>query len=102
MKSAKAVLAIKFKSTLGSDELSKTIEENLQGYREVPGLVEKYFLSEEGSGLIGGFYVFSTVSAREAFWESELSKASVPRYGVVVDTARVERYVIELVLTDAV
>ncbi|MGZ3844779.1 MAG: hypothetical protein ACXVLT_01975 [Flavisolibacter sp.] len=102
MKNAKAVLAVKFKSTLGPDELSKATKENLQGYREVPGLVEKYFLSEEGSGLISGFYVFSTVSAREAFWESELAKASVPRYGVVVDTARVERYVIDLVLTEVV
>lgn len=96
------MLAVKFQSTSGPDELSKTTVENLRGYKDLPGLVEKYFFYEEDTDLISGFYVFSTVSAREAFWESELAKASVPRYGMVVDTARVERYVIDFVLTEAI
>ena len=102
MKNVKAVLAIKFKTTLNEEELVRTINSTVPGYKNVPGLVEKYFLSEEGSDLISGIYIFSTVSAREVFWESAFAKDSIPRYGVVADSVRIERYAIDLVLTDTV
>ena len=98
MKNAEAVLAVKFKSKLETKELLRTCNENLQDFRDVPGLIEKYYLAEEITGAISGFYIFSTLSAREAFWTSELAKDIVPRYGVIVDTLRVERYQMAIVL----
>jgi len=98
MKNAEAVLAVKFKSKLEDKELLRVCNENLQDFRDVPGLIEKYYLAEELTGAISGFYIFSTVSAREAFWTSELAKDIVPRYGVRVDTIRVERYQMAIVL----
>jgi hypothetical protein len=101
MKNAEAVLSVKFKSNLESEELLRVCNENLQSFRDVPGLIEKYYLAEELSGAISGFYIFSTVSAREAFWTSSLAKDIVPRYGVIVDSLRVERYQMAIVLNGA-
>ena len=101
MKNAEAVLAVKFKSKLEPEELLSVCNENLQSFRDVPGLIEKYYLSEELSGAISGFYIFSTVAAREAFWTSALAKDIVPRYGVDVDSLRVERYQMAIVLNGA-
>jgi hypothetical protein len=102
MKNAEAVLAVKFKSQLEAEELLRICNENLQDFRDVPGLIEKYYLAEELTGAISGVYIFSTLSAREAFWTSDLAKDIVPRYGVIVDTLRVERYHMAIVLNGAV
>lgn len=101
MKNAEAVLAVKFKSKLETKELLRVCNENLQDFRDVPGLIEKYYLAEEITGAISGFYIFNTLSAREAFWTSELAKDIVPRYGVIVDSLRVERYQMAIVLNGA-
>ena len=98
MQNAEAVLSVKFESKLEASELQRVCIENLQDFRNVPGLIEKYYLAEELTGAISGFYIFSTVNAREAFWTSELAKDIVPRYGVIVETLRVERYEMSIVL----
>jgi hypothetical protein len=102
MKNAEAVLAVKFKSKLEAKELLKVCNENLQDFRDVPGLIEKYYLAEELTGAISGVYLFTSKAAREAFWTSELAKDIVPRYGVIVDTLRVERYDMAIVLNGVV
>jgi hypothetical protein len=102
MKNAEAVLAVKFQSTLKPEVLMKTCLDNLQDFRDVPGLIEKYYLTEELSGAISGIYLFATKAAREAFWTSDLAKDIVTRYGVDVETLRVERYDLAIVLNDAV
>ena len=101
MKNAEAVLAVKFKSKLEAKELLKVCNENLQDFRDVPGLIEKYYLAEELTGATSGVYVFTSKAAREAFWTSELAEDIVPRYGVIVDTLRVERYDMAIVLNGA-
>lgn len=89
MKNAEAVLAVKFKSKHDPEELMKTCNEDLQDFRDVPGLIEKYYLAEESTGAISGVYLFTTKAAREAFWGSDLAKNILPRYKVVVETLRV-------------
>ena len=102
MKNAEAVLAVKFKSKLEPEKLMSICNENLKDFRDVPGLLEKYYLAEEITGAISGVYLFTTKSAREAFWNSELAKDIVPTYGVIADTIRVERYDMAIVLNGAV
>jgi hypothetical protein len=41
MKNAEAVLAVKFRSKLETKELLSVCNENLQDFRDVPGLIEK-------------------------------------------------------------
>ena len=100
MKNAEAVLLVKFNSTLGPEQLINTCEEDLKIFRKVPGLIQKYYITEESTGAISGFYIFETRSARAAFWTSDLARTIPTRYGVILETLRVEQYEMAIVLND--
>jgi hypothetical protein len=97
-----SVLAVKFNSSLQPDELKAVIEKDLYKFRKVPGLLQKYYVMEASSGALGGLYFFESKGARAAFWNSELAKEIPARYGVVLETLRVENYDTEVVLNQAV
>jgi hypothetical protein len=82
--------------------LINVCQEDLETFRSVPGLLQKYYLAEEFTGAISGVYIFETKSARAAFWASELAKNIPARYGVIPDTLRVEQYEMAIVLNDVV
>jgi hypothetical protein len=100
MKNAEAVLLVKFKSSLSPEDLMKTCQENLEDFRNVPGLLQKYYICEETSGAISGFYIFENKKARATFWNSELAKNIPGKYGVIMDSLRVEQYEMDIVLND--
>ena len=100
MKNAEAVLLVKFKSTFDAEKLLNVCQQDLEAFREVPGLIQKYYIAEEGTGALSGFYIFETKSARAAFWTSALAKAIPAQYGVIAETLRVEQYDMAIVLND--
>lgn len=102
MENAKAVLAVKFNSTLSPEKLGKTCNEDLDAFRKVPGLIQKYYIAEESTGALSGIYFFVSTRDREAFWNSQLAKEIPQRYGVIASTLRVEKYELAIVLNDAV
>jgi Putative mono-oxygenase ydhR len=102
MKNAQSVLSVKFNSTLSADKLINVCKENLEIFKNVPGLLQKYYITEEGTGAISGIYVFETKSAREAFWNSALAKNIPAKYGVIPATLRVEQYEMAIVLNEGV
>jgi len=102
MKHAEAILSVKFFSTLSPEDLLKTCRENLEDFRNVPGLLQKYYLSEETSGAISGFYIFENKKARAAFWNSEVARNIPAKYGVIADSLRVEQYEMAIVLNEEV
>ncbi len=75
-------------------------EEDLETFRSVPGLLQKYYIAEEFTGAISGIYIFKTKTARASFWTSELAKNIPTRYGVIPETLRVEQYEMAIVLND--
>jgi hypothetical protein len=101
MKNAEAILLVKFNSTLSPQDLQKTCLEDLEVFRNVPGLIQKYYISEESTGAISGFYIFENKKARTAFWTSELAKGIPARYGGIPESFRVEQYEMAIVLNDA-
>lgn len=101
MKSAEAILSVKFKSTLDPVSLMEACEGELEAFKNVPGLLQKYYISEESTGALSGFYIFENTNARTAFMESKLAKNIPSRYGVIQNTLRVEQYEMALVLHDA-
>ena len=101
MKNAEAVLSVKFNSTFSVDELMNAIQEGLDDFRNVPGLIQKYYLAEQSTGSLSGFYIFETKSARNAFWNSDLAKKIPARYGVIPSSLRVEEYELSVVLNVA-
>ena len=102
MKNAEAVLSVKFNSTHSPGELINVCQEDLEIFRNVPGLLQKYYIAEESTGALSGIYIFETKTDRAAFWTSELAKNIPARYGVIPETLRVEQYEMAIVLNDVV
>ena len=102
MKNAKAVLSVRFKSTYGEKELIQLFENDLELFHDVPGLVEKYYIEEEETDVNGAIYVFDSKAAKAAFWNSELAKSIPDRYGVILDSLRVEHLDVTIDLKEAV
>ena len=102
MKNAEAVLSVKFNSTHSAEKLINVCQEDLEVFRNVSGLLQKYYILEESTGAMSGIYIFETKSAREAFWTSDLAKDIPARYGVIPATLRVEQYEMAIVLNDVV
>jgi len=100
MKNAEAVLSVKFQSSFGAEELMTICSEDLEAFRDVPGLIQKYYLSEVSTGAISGIYVFDNQDSRKDFLSSELASYIPVRYGVLPDTLRVEQYDMSIVLND--
>ncbi|HVU54187.1 MAG TPA: YdhR family protein [Puia sp.] len=100
MKNAEAVLTVKFQSVFSVEELMTICSEDLRAFREVPGLIQKYYLNEVSTGAISGIYVFEDHAARKAFLHSELASYIPVRYGVLSGTLRVEQYDMAIVLND--
>ena len=100
MKNAEAVLSVKFKSTFNAEKLLNVCQQDIKTFKDVPGLIQKYYIAEEGTGALSGFYIFETKSARAAFWNSDLAKTIPARYGVIPESLRVEQYDMAIVLND--
>lgn len=92
MKNSKSVLSVKFSSTHSASELMSVCESDLEQFKNVPGLIQKYYIVEESTGALSGLYMFEDRNDRIAFLESELAKSIPARYGVIAETLRIEQY----------
>jgi hypothetical protein len=100
MRNAEAVLSVKFNSAHSPEKLNKVCQEDLEDFRAVPGLIQKYYLLEESTGAISGFYIFESEGDRASFWISDLAKTIPARYRVIPETLRVEQYEMAIVLNE--
>lgn len=92
MKKAEAVLAVKFSSSLNHEALLNVCNTDLGTFKNVPGLIQKYYIIEESSGALSGIYLFETKKDRVAFLASDVAKRIPATYGVIAETLRVEEY----------
>lgn len=76
------VVFVTFESELSPDALERTLRRRAQKFREVDGLVQKFYLQEESSGRVGGFYVFDSEASRDAFFASDLRDSIGEAYAV--------------------
>ena len=100
MKNAESVLSVKFNSTHSYEKLMKICQEDLEIFRNVPGLIQKYYVIEEITGALSGIYVFKNKNAKETFWNSDLAKSIPARYGVKLPTLRVENFDMAIVMNE--
>ena len=61
MKKATAVLSVKFNSSHNQEKLMQFCHEDLDVFRSVPGLIEKYYIAEKTTGAISGIYLFELI-----------------------------------------
>ena len=100
MKDAESVLSVKFSSTHNYEKLMNICQEDLEIFRNVPGLIQKYYIVEETTGALSGIYVFENSNAKETFWNSDLAKSIPERYGVNAATLRVENFEMAIVMNN--
>jgi hypothetical protein len=81
---------VRFTTRFSHEEVRHLFEERAPRYREVPGLLQKYYGYEPSSGAFCGCYIFDSEESRQAFRQSELAR-SIPDVYEVEET-RVEGY----------
>lgn len=98
MKKAEAVLAVKFNSSLSAEALINVCNSDLGTFKNVSGLVQKYYIIEESSGALSGIYLFESANDRGAFLSSDVAKGIPATYGVIPETLRIEEYSMALAM----
>ncbi|HEY2347621.1 MAG TPA: hypothetical protein VGH64_01335 [Puia sp.] len=102
MKTAEALLSVRFNTTLSREKLNEFWESDLEYFRSVRGLIQKYYVIDTSTGSVNGIYVFETKTARAAYWASKLARSMPRRYGLIPGTLRVEQYDVMIVLHEPI
>ena len=102
MKTAEALLSVKFNTNLKLEELNELCEADLDYFRSVRGLIQKYYIVDSSTRTVSGIYLFETKTARASYWASKLARSIPRRYGLIPGTLRVEQYDVMITLNDTV
>jgi hypothetical protein len=78
-----AILYVRVKSNLDSEELDRRVLERRPRFRAVPGLIQKIYGRDEATGDMCGIYFFESGEALAAFRDSELAKTIPSAYEAV-------------------
>lgn len=81
---------VRIKTALAQEEVRRIMEERAPRFREVAGLVQKYYGYEPDSGAFCGCYIFDSEESRQAFRQSELARTIPAAYQA--EEVRVEAY----------
>ena len=79
---------VKFSSPLTDEEARSVMERRAPEFRQLPGLLQKYYGREVGTGDVCGIYIFDSEDSLGAFRESELARTIPSAYQV--ESPRVE------------
>lgn len=85
------------KSDLPYDEMEQRYKERMPQFRDVPGLVQKYYAFDESSKEWAGIYLWDSEESLAAYLESDLRK-SIPSAYELTGPPRIERFPIVDVL----
>jgi hypothetical protein len=102
MKTAEALLSVKFNTSLRLEELNEFCQADLDYFRSVRGLIQKYYIVDSSTKTVNGIYLFETKTARASYWASKLARSMPRRYGLIPGTLRVEQYDVIIVLNESV
>jgi hypothetical protein len=102
MKNRGVVLIVKFNSSFGSKHLLWVSQGDIEAFKNMQGLLQTYFVTDELTGAVSVIYIFEHESARTAFWSSTLAKEIPMRYGVIPSTLRIEQYSVTSMLNDLI
>lgn len=68
------VQLVRFRSGLPNEEVQRTIEERVPEYRDLPGLLEKYYIKDRETGEYGGVYIWDDDQSLRDFRPSKLAR----------------------------
>lgn len=76
------VVFVTFESELSPEELQATLRQRAEKFRDVDGLAQKFYLQDEETGRVGGFYIFTSKETRDAYLKSDLRATIGEAYAV--------------------
>lgn len=76
------IVFITYESELSVEEIEALFRERSQTYREMEGLLQKFYLHDEESGRVGGIYVFDSEESRDALFDSDIHASLRDAYAV--------------------
>ena len=76
------VQIVRYKSGLSHDEVNKLFAERSDRYREVPGLIQKYYVHFTETEEYGGIYIWDSPKSLEAWKAGNLSGTLAEAYQV--------------------
>ncbi len=74
---------VQFETSLTEEETIAVAEARLAAYRDIPGLVQKYYLKLSKPNHYGGLMIWETKEDMLAFRESDLGKTIASSYKVI-------------------
>jgi hypothetical protein len=69
MKTAEALLSVTFNTSLKLEELNEHCQADLDYFRTVRGLIQKYYIVDPSTKTVNGIYLFETKTARAFYWD---------------------------------
>lgn len=87
----------KFKSGLSEADADRVMQGRSPRFREVAGLIQKYYLKDEKTGERGAVYVWESEAAMLAFRQTDLAHSLNEAYQIEGDK-RTEMFDVALVL----
>ena len=69
-----------FRSGLSMEAIEKTSDDRADQYKKVPGLVQKYYVVDNTTDRVGGFFIFDSLENLQSFRDSELAKSTGEAY----------------------
>jgi len=85
------------KSSLSREEMERRYKERLPRFRELEGLVQKYYAYDEVTGDWAGIYLWDSEEALSSYLDSDLRKSIAAAYELT-QPPRIERFAIVDVL----
>jgi hypothetical protein len=82
-----AILFVRIKSGLDTEEFERRLVERRPRFREVPGLLQKIYGRDDATGDVCGIYFFESDEALAAFGDTELAQ-TIPMAYEAVDVRR--------------
>jgi len=76
------VQMVRYASALGHDEVMEQYESRSARYREVPGLLQKYYVHYPETGEYGGVYIWASAEALQRWRASNLAGTLAETYRI--------------------
>jgi hypothetical protein len=80
---------VKLKSSLSDVDVRRIMEERAPQFRDIPGLLQKYYGREPETGAHAGIYIWDSEDSMRAFLDTELRR-TIARAYQAVEPPRVE------------
>ena len=85
------IVTVKFETVLSEAEVISKAQERADQFRELPGLIQKYYVKLDKPNHYGGVYLWDSMESAKSYRESELA-ASIPSAYKVIGKPDIEMF----------